>query len=164
MLHCSQDIGENDRNKICEEYRQLVYVDWSKEAFQGQNIPADTEEFWIGVRKHPSFHKLATYALTALVTPVSNATVERVFSHVSAIKTKPRNRMQTEMLDSIVRIRGELSKDKSCCKGFKPSEKMLSMPCNKTAATATTSSATVAANRGEINDEDIHYMLDICSN
>jgi len=55
--------------------------------------PLDTEQFWIGVLQHKVFKELATFALTCLVTPVNSAVVERIFSLVSSVKTKERNRM-----------------------------------------------------------------------
>jgi hypothetical protein len=42
------------------------------------------------------------------MTPVSNAGVERIFSLVSSMKTKARNRMQLNLLDTIVRFMAEL--------------------------------------------------------
>ena len=68
--------------------------------------------------QHASFTELATYALDCLTTPISNAVVERIFSMVSGIKTKPRNRMELGLLDAIVRIRSELLLQEKHCKDF----------------------------------------------
>ena len=94
--------------------------------FKG-NIPQDAELFWAGVLKHDNFKGIARYALSCLTMPVSNATVERVFSLVTAIKTKPRNRMGIQMLDSILRIRSELllNEKSNCCKDFEATSDML---------------------------------------
>jgi len=58
----------------------------------------DTEQFWIGVLQHQTFKDLATFALTCLITSVSNAVVDRIFSLVSSVKTGARNRMQLNLL------------------------------------------------------------------
>ena len=111
---------------IEEQYRKILHVDWSTEMFKG-NIPQDAELFWAGVLKHDNFKGIARYALSCLTMPVSNATVERVFSLVTAIKTKPRNRMGIQMLDSILRIRSELllNEKSNCCKDFEATSDML---------------------------------------
>ena len=79
-------------SKIEEQYRQIPFLDWKEEApFKKDGFPVDTEQFWIGVLQHKAFKELATFALTCLITPVSNAVVERIFSVVSSVKTKARN-------------------------------------------------------------------------
>jgi hypothetical protein len=116
----------NNIIKIKEQYRQLPFVDWKEEApFKKDGLPVDTEQFWIGVLQHKAFEELATFALTCLVNPVSNAVVERIFSLVSSIKTKARNRMQLHLLDAIVRVRAEILLSSKCCKDFIASPEML---------------------------------------
>jgi len=67
-------------SKSVEQYRQMPFVDWKEEAPLKKDGPlVDTEQFWIGVLQHKAFKQLATIALTCLVTPVSNAEVERIF-------------------------------------------------------------------------------------
>jgi len=83
------------------------------------------EEFRSGVAQHESFKELARYALTCLVTPVSNAVIERIFSLATATKTKTRNRMHLPLLDAIVRIRVELLLSKQCCRDFQVTAEML---------------------------------------
>ena len=73
------------------------------------------------------FKDLAEYALTCLVTPVSNAVVERVFSQVTAMKTKVRNRLGLRMLDAVIRIRAHLHARSECCKDFMPNARMLQL-------------------------------------
>ena len=65
------------------------------------------------------------FALTCLVTPVSNAVVERIFSPVSSVKTKARNRLQLNLFDAIVRVKAELLLSSKCCKDFTASPEML---------------------------------------
>ena len=90
-----------------------------------EGLPTDSETFWIGVLQHIAFKDLANFALNCLITPFSNAVVERIFSLVSAVKTKARNQMQLNLLDSITRIRAELLLSNRCCKNFTPSTKMM---------------------------------------
>ena len=40
------------------------------------------------VRQHQAFKELAIFALTCLITPISNAVVEGIFSLASSVKTK----------------------------------------------------------------------------
>lgn len=54
-----------------------------------------------GKRPH---EELAGYGLSCLTIPVSNAVVERIFSHVTAVKTKVRNRMNLKLLESVLKI------------------------------------------------------------
>ncbi len=110
-----------------EQYRKFILVDWkNEEIFKADGIPVnDTEKFWISVLQHPFFKDLAQYALTCLVTPVSNAVVERIFSILTAVKTKPRNRMETELLEAIIRIRTDMLLKGNCCKDLFVSENML---------------------------------------
>ena len=63
---------------------------------------------------------LARYALACLTTPTSNAVVERMFSYVTGIKTKSRNKLSSCMLEAIVRIRTNLYFKGICCKDVKP--------------------------------------------
>jgi hypothetical protein len=70
------------------------------------------------------FKELATFALTCLITPVSNAVFERKFSLVSSVKTKARNRMQLSLLDAILRVRAELLLSSKCCIDFTASPEM----------------------------------------
>ena len=71
----------------------------------------DRERFWAevgelkmadGELRYPNIFLLGTALMSA---PVSNACVERLFSLMNVVKTKQRNRMQTRMTESILRIR-----------------------------------------------------------
>jgi hypothetical protein len=114
-LLCTHHVG-NNVSTIEKQYRQMPFVDWKEAPFQKDGFPVDTEQVWIGVLQHKAL-ELATFALTCLITPDSNAVVERIFSLVS-IKMKTRNRMQLNLLDAIVRVRAELLLSNKCCKDF----------------------------------------------
>ena len=111
-----------------QQYRQMLHVDWKEEL--GGPIPGDAVAFWAAVAKYETmnsrpFKDLAEYALACFSTPVSNAVVERVFSQVTAVKTKTRNRMTSSTLSAIVRIRAHLHFRGICCRQFVPTEDML---------------------------------------
>lgn len=75
----------------------------------------DIVKFWIAVWNlldasgNQSFKELASFAIRALSLPISNADVERVFSVMSIVKTKLRNRMLLPMLVALIRIRIHMS-------------------------------------------------------
>ena len=71
------------------------------------------------------YKEFSQYALTCLTTPVSNAIVERMFSHVLNIKNKTRNRFKVDMLDAIIRVKTGLLMDGKCCTQFVPTPQML---------------------------------------
>ena len=75
--------------------------------------------------QNPQFKELATFALTCLITPTSNAVVKRMFSLLTCIKTKARNRLQLSLLEAIIKFRAELLSSNKCCKEFVSSTKML---------------------------------------
>ena len=68
---------------------------------------------------------MATYALACFSTPVSIALVERVFSHVNAVKPDKHNRMGLKMVESITKICTTLVVKNKCCKDFVVTKEML---------------------------------------
>ena len=62
-----------------------------------------------------------------MLVPSSNAVVERVFSQVTATKTKPRNRLGVESLDSIIRIKCFTQMRDICCTKFTVTDRMRSL-------------------------------------
>ncbi|KAG5338663.1 ZN862 protein, partial [Acromyrmex heyeri] len=91
---------------------------------------SNSVQFWVQMKKltnaggdHP-FNELATFVLRILCLPFSNAAVERVFSHMNAIKIKPRNRLGFALLRIRIRL---VVVDKCCCKDFEITEKMLKL-------------------------------------
>ena len=60
----------------------------------GGNIPDTTSDFWLGISNYTaesagkkSYKQLTMYAFACQLAPVSNAVVERIFSHVTFKKT-----------------------------------------------------------------------------
>ena len=124
LLHDSVEEAE-------EQYRKILLQPWNEyEIFQSK-IPDNAVEFWVAVQSFQDgtganpYKCLATYALACLSTPVSNAFVERMFSHVNAIKTDKRNRMELIMLESVTRVRTTVMVKGKCCKDFVVTKEML---------------------------------------
>ena len=118
--------------EIEEQYRKIPYIDWQEsEVFQSGTIPKDTVEFWSKVKDFKSvddnfvFRDLANYCLACLSLPVSNSFVERVFSQVTFVKSKQRNRLSTKMLDSVIRIKSFLNSRHKCCRDLKVTQEMI---------------------------------------
>ena len=92
----------------------------------------DVEQFWTNVFLYTDaagervFYTLATFALSLLALPFSNASVERCFSQMNIIKCKLRNRMKQPMLEAIMHVRGYMSRHHICCNKFEVSQCMLS--------------------------------------
>ena len=128
MQHLMTDISA-----IEEQYRKIIHVDWATYGAFTNEIPKDPVAFWVGIadytlsNEEKPFQQLAVYALTCLSTPISNAICERIFSQVTNVKSKLRNRMQNDMLNAIIRIHSTLKFKGICCKDFKASDKMLEL-------------------------------------
>ena len=92
-----------------EQYCKTLFHPWAEEIsiFPDGIIAQDIVQFWVQIRKFKDavgnyvYRELAQHAWTCLITPVSNAVVEKMFSHVSNIKNKTRNRLKMDMLDTI---------------------------------------------------------------
>ena len=76
----------SDFDLFNDQYRKLIFVDWTKETHTNC-INGSSEDFWLAVYQKPNFKQLAEFALTCLSVPVSNATVERIFLLLTAVKT-----------------------------------------------------------------------------
>ena len=113
-----------------------------------EGIPSDSVSFWSGVLTYRNgrFGDLARYALACLTTPTSNAVVERMFSYVTGIKTKSRNKLSSCMLEAIVRIRTNLYFKGICCKDVKPTPRMFKLFNTKNMY------------RNNINDQDVEEL------
>jgi len=112
---------------IEEQYRKIVLIDWSSEpVFKGSSVPKETLPFWEGIRK-TQMKELAEYALTCLLTPASNAGIERIFSLVTSTKTKPRNKLGVASLDAIIRVKSHVFNQGKCCNDFTVTKQMLEL-------------------------------------
>lgn len=97
------------------QWQTLSNVTW-------QNIVSkDSLKFWFEVYEYTNangektYQELAMFAFTVLSLPLSNASVERVFSFLNIIKSKLRNRLLISTVDAIIMIRtGLWVKGKNC--------------------------------------------------
>ena len=62
-----------------------------------------------------------------LVLPHSSASAERVFSQLTLIKTKQRNRIGNELLISLLTVKCNIG---TPCYDFKPTERMIDLACS----------------------------------
>lgn len=121
-----------DQTKLSEiesQWRQILTMDWHQTF--GDNVPKSGSTFWPKAVKTENaggdlaFKELSEFALKCHSLPVSNASVERLFSRVTLIKTKLRNRMGLDLLSSILRIKTTLEVNGRCCNTFEPTSDML---------------------------------------
>lgn len=114
MLHFNKK--QEDIAKLDEQWRQIHLLNWKN--------TKNTKEFWYEVLKFEDavgenrFNDLATFAISLLVLPHSNADVERLFSMMNVVKTKQRNRMKFDLLSSILTIRAGLAREGKCCNNY----------------------------------------------
>ena len=96
-----------DIEKIDDEWREITFMDRTE--YSGHR--SDVGSFWgsvgkirnvSGSLKFPAIGKL-TKALLAI--PHSNADVERIFSHVTLIKVKQRNKLKTSTVDALLMVK-----------------------------------------------------------
>ncbi|GFO11547.1 Zinc finger mym-type protein 1 [Plakobranchus ocellatus] len=154
-------------SKTEEQYRKIVFVNWTEQpAFSKHGLVLETEKFWVGVRQNESFRDLANYVLTCLTTPVSNAVVERMFSLVTNIKTKPRNRLQLSILEAIVRIRSDMIIANKCCREFIVTKSMIQLFDSKTlyastpkASSSKATSTDIGVDQREEGKEDVYLCF-----
>ncbi|KAK3933096.1 Zinc finger protein 862 [Frankliniella fusca] len=112
-----------------QQWDRMANVDWGQ-YFDG-SVPTSSVELWTALFKYEiggerRFAAIAAFALRVLTTPLSNATVERAFSVMNLTKTKIRNRMQTKMLEALLRLR-LWSHGRHCCAAFEPSAAMYAL-------------------------------------
>ncbi|KYN12026.1 hypothetical protein ALC57_15814 [Trachymyrmex cornetzi] len=73
------------------------------------------------------FKDLTELVFRALSFPISNATVERIFSIMAVIKSKLRNRLTMPMLVALMRTRIHMNVLRLCCKNYCPTPYMLKL-------------------------------------
>lgn len=95
--------NSRDIDAIESQLSKINLIDWTNKT--------DTVAFWDEVNKYKDasgsnpFTELATFVLSMLILPYSNAQVERIFSQLNLVKTKTRNKMSIEMVNAILSIR-----------------------------------------------------------
>jgi hypothetical protein len=121
------EFANKDKLFVMEnQYNMLNNLDWGE--IYGEHIYKSTYTFWPIVALHKdagdkyAFEDIAQFVIKVLCLPSSNATVERCFSIMNAIKIKSRNKLNPDMLNELMRIRIELHSNNGCCKNFNVSK------------------------------------------
>lgn len=99
---------------IDRQYCNMYLYDWPEKLNKADIFWLDVQEFKNSANENP-FKELAEFALSMLCLPISNADIERVFSDMNLVKSKLRNKMQSELLNSILCIRAGLKRYQKCC-------------------------------------------------
>lgn len=114
-------------SKINDEWRNMPFVLNEREMEELSSQPLDVMWKNIGTYKDFTgtlvFQNIAELARIILTLPHSNAECERVFSVVNDVKTKKRNKLGDNTLNSICIIRSGFKSANICCTSFVPSEK-----------------------------------------
>lgn len=131
-LHCkdlkqlSEKIEECDKYKVEEEWRSLPIILEQNEREELEKM--DVMDFWNRISKlkkidnsyyFPNLSLIVKYALSL---PHSNAEAERIFSMVTDIKTKKRNRIGEECLSAMCILRSNFEADNINCTTFQATE------------------------------------------
>ena len=127
LVDLTEKFPSLDNNEVDFEWKKICYE--FDEHEQSQLVAEDIGVFWhkLSNKKNfnddlifPSISKLAKYCL---IIPHSNAETERVFSIVNDVKTKKRNKLANEAINSICILRSSIS----CCENFAVSAKHKSL-------------------------------------
>lgn len=122
-------INQSDLVLMETQWDKLATVSWK--IYVNENQLHDSHQFWPKIYNYQdaggnfAFRELAGFILKVLSLPSSNAVVERVFSIMNTVKTKARNRINTTMLDALLRIKCTfISTNTLCVVHFSPSKSM----------------------------------------
>lgn len=118
ILDLAKMFEQNDEvlARIDFQWTKLHYTVWRK--------PHDTLQFWAEVADYRDatgenpYSDIFELALTVLSLPHSNADVERLFSHMSILKTKLRNKMSNETLRAVLAVKYGLRRVGKCCHNY----------------------------------------------
>jgi len=113
---------DNAIQTIDDQWRTLILVRLTDEIL----MEKEPDKFWTLIKDLESgqFHDLATFALSVLSLPHSNASCERIFSKINCIKTKSRNRLITSTVSATVIVSECLKKKNGNCINFQPTKLM----------------------------------------
>lgn len=113
-----------DKHKVLEEWREIPYFYTEDQVsnLKSLSIPEMWQE--IGTAKDYisdslKFHNISTLAKLILSLPHSNASAERIFSVVNDVKTKKRNRIGDNTLNSVTVIRSSFQDKNQTTAQFK---------------------------------------------
>ena len=110
------NVSAEDITKIELQWSNITLVKWCE--------TKDNVKFWAEVSGYKDasnqnpYHELSSVALTILSLPHSNAEIERVFSQMILIKSKLRNKMQTDTTNALLHVRYGLKRMSETCVSF----------------------------------------------
>ena len=123
-----QIVDPSKLDDLASEYLDYQHLPLSEHLLDETQTPVDV--FWHNMAKRTCGNGEVLYPVlsklmkTLLCLPHGNADCERIFSHVQLIKTKTRNRMGLELLNSLLTVK--CNKPFIDCFELIPSEKMYS--------------------------------------
>lgn len=101
--------------KVCT--KEMADMEWRQVALEGQfKDMKDPVEFWqktfqqVNINEEKKYPNLCKVVGSALSLPHSNASVERIFSHLRRIKTDLRNSLKGESLVSLLHTKSGLKR------------------------------------------------------
>jgi len=104
--------GDMDINEVGREWRKLPFINFdSAKIDRNSNII----DFWSYISKlkkgddTPMFPLMVFLVKNIMTMPHSSACVERIFAMVNAIKAKERNRLQTDNLCGLLKLKASSS-------------------------------------------------------
>ncbi|KAE8753063.1 hypothetical protein FOCC_FOCC000408, partial [Frankliniella occidentalis] len=134
-----------DLGTVSNNFKNKLEIDPCTVAFEWRTLPGlidadqkdrllklDSEEFWkeiANLRNYEdkiAFPQVTKLAQAGLILPHSNADAERIFSVVTDVKCKKRNRMGNRLLNAICAARTALKSKGQDCVSFKVTESHLS--------------------------------------
>lgn len=143
-------------DKIVQQWRVIHLSKWDE--------TINTVGFWSEIRKFRDaadinpFQELAMAAVSVLSLPHSNAEVERLFSQMSVVESKLRNRMSLQTLNSIPYVRYGLKLSGEACYEHKLPDNVLQL-YGTSAAYSFKSAPSVAEPAIESLDQNDHDLL-----
>lgn len=149
------DQSELLRIQIQNQMHNLKLIQWKK--------TVQSVEFWneVGTCTDAggvfAFKEAASFAMSFLVLPFSNADVERTFSQMNLIKNKVRNRMGLELLNAILMIKSWLHANNVCCHDYEVPGDMVAMMKSQVIYNRETQ----AVSDDEETDENIIEILEL---
>lgn len=127
--HVLKRLNFNNKKKEIMNEISLICNYFSKTDIK--SLPTDVVEFWMYIKNLKDYNDCAVFpnlselALVVLTLPHGNAGVERVFSIVTDIKTKKRNRLTTSTLKALVRTKLDVQNSNKCCLNYDVTEQHL---------------------------------------
>ncbi|KAK4315603.1 hypothetical protein Pmani_013167 [Petrolisthes manimaculis] len=124
-IACRYKSTFQDIDELENEWSNLSFVQWPAACL------GSTVSFWAEVNDHKTsagekkIPNVASLALSLLSLPLSNASIEIIFSQMNVVHSKLRNRLTVRSVEAILQIRYGLSLQSLSCVTFMPSPDML---------------------------------------